>query len=269
LKNLRATSVAAFLLLILPLMALSPIAYALENPGEALQEVGLSTVTGNSIDPAIVLQNSTGDFVTMGQLLESGKTTVLAPVYYGCPRLCGLMLAGLRDLLNDVDLKLGEDYQVLTVSFDSSESHELAKAAEEKFRLEHVREGADLSGLQFFVGDEKNVTALMQQIGFNYIEDGDDFAHTAAIMILTAQGEISQYFTGINFPPRDVRFALIEASQGKIGSALDRVFLYCFRFDPTKGKYTIAAMNFMRMGGALTLVLLGGLIIVYSRRRRA
>jgi len=262
LQKARAVSLVVALILLV-----SQVAYGLENPGEELQEVGLSTETGDLIDLNITLQDATGSKVTLEQLMKSGTPTLLAPVYYGCPRLCGLMLAGLRDLLNNIDLKLGEDYQVLTISFDSTESYELAHAAQEKFRSEHTRSGSDLSGLKFFVGDEKNITALMQQIGFNYLEDKGEFAHTAAIMILTAQGEISQYFTGINFSQRDVRLALVEASEGKIGSALDRVLLYCYRFDPTKGRYTLAAMTFMRVGGVLSLLLLGGLVFVYSRKR--
>ena len=124
------------------------------------------------------------------------------------------------------------------------------------------------SGWHFLVGEPENVNKLMNQIGFHYIEDKGEFAHSAAIMLLTHDGEISQYFTGIDFRPFDVKLALVEASKGKVGSIIDHVLLFCFRFDPTKGRYTWAAFNIMRLGGILTFLCLGALIFRLWRRER-
>jgi len=249
------------------LICVSPL-LAIEKPGEDLKEVGLLTNPGDQIDPELSFQDSFGNEVTLNDYLGSGHPLIVVPSFYNCPRLCGLVLNGLTELLNKLDLEMGQDYQVVVVSFDSTETPEHATKIREKYLSMFNGKGDPATGWHYLVGNEDSVSQLMGQLGFKYVPDGDDFAHAAAIMLLTPEGKISQYFTGISFPDWDVRLALVEASKGAIGSALDQVMLFCFRFDPTKGRYTWFAMNVMRAGGSLTLLLLGGLMFILWRRER-
>lgn len=268
-----------------------PPALALENPEQLQENVGLVQNHGRSVDFNLPFRGSDGVERPLREFVASGKPILLVPVYYHCPRLCGLLLSGTIDLLRKLELRLGDDYQVLTVSFDPEDTPETAgqRAAEQyeklaaagstataqraagsasdsapgytepmtSYRTEHWR---------FLVGSAPNITTLMESIGFKYQRDKGEFAHTAAIIVLTPQGEISQYFTGIEFPAWDVKLALIEASKGKIGSFMDHVLLFCFRFDPTKGKYTWAAYNFMKAGGLLTIMGLAAVVYVSGRK---
>ncbi len=242
---------------------------ALEDPSKALNDIGVTPVLGAQVDPELLFTDGSETQQSLKQLLSTGVPTILVPVYFKCPRLCGLLLTGVTTLLNALELDLGNEYQVLTISFDSSETSQLAQETQQKYRERLSRPEPAKQFWRFFVGDSDNINQLMQQIGFKFSPDGQDFAHTAAIIILTPEGKISQYFTGIEFSAWDVRMALIEAAHGQIGSALDHIFLFCFRFDPTKGKYTLAAFNMMKLGGALTLLFLIALISRLLLRERA
>lgn len=265
--------VANYLHLTLIVLALSFLSVptgllALEKPGDELKEVGVSTELGTRVDLDLQFTNSEGNLVKLGSLFTKNRPAVIVPVYYSCPRLCGLVLKGVTKLLNAVPLELGEDYQVITVSFDTSETPKIANKRAKEYISQLDSKQNSAAGWHFLVGDDANVSALMKQIGFNYRPDGGEFAHTAAIMLLTPNGEVSQYFTGISFPASDVRLALIDASRGNIGTAFDHLLLYCFRFDPTKGKYTWAVVNLMRVVGALSILLLGGLVVSLRWRER-
>ncbi|MCB0311503.1 MAG: SCO family protein [Bdellovibrionales bacterium] len=241
---------------------------AIEKPGEELVATKLTTVLGNKVDLGLQFTTSAGEKVKLSELLTDRKPLVIVPVYYKCPRLCGLLLDGVTRALPELSLVLGKEYQVLTISFDSSETSDLAAKRAEHYRGRLPEEIGDKEGWRFLVGDEANVSALMKQIGFNYERDKDDFVHTAVLMVLTPHGEISQYFTGIDFPAWDLRMALVDAAKGSIGNMLDHVYLFCFRFDPTKGKYTWAAFNIMRLGGVLTLSFLGILVFKLLRKEQ-
>lgn len=246
---------------------LSP-ALALEKPGEQLEEVGLDTELGAQVDLSLTFTDSTGKEAQLRDFTQNRRPIVIVPVYFSCPRLCGLLLAGVRDLLNEVDLELGKDYSILAVSFNEDDTPKKATARKVQYTKSFTGKGDPETGWSFLVGNDEQIDQLMNQIGFNYKPDGKEFAHTAAMILLTPNGQISQYFTGIDFSPWDTKLALVEASQGSIGSAIDHALLYCFRFDPTKGKYTWAAFGIMRAGGILTLVLLTGLIFMLRRRER-
>ncbi len=235
-------------------------ASALEDPKADLQEVGVFTELGRKVDTSLIFSDSLGNKIPLSQVFSSGKPVILIPAYYRCPRLCGLILGGVQKLLNKLTLNLGHDFQVVTVSFDPEEGVKDAAEKASEYRKVLPDRGVP-EAWSFLVGDENNIRPLMDQIGFRYKKDGSEFAHSAAIMILTPDGEISQYFTGIDFSPFDVKLSLIEASKGKIGSPLDHVFMFCFRFDETKGRYTWAVFNLMRLGAIATLVFLVVLIV--------
>lgn len=234
-----------------------------------MQEVGLTTKLGAKIDPTLVFRAQGGEVVRLGDVLAQGLPVVLVPAYYNCPRLCGFVLEGVTTLLNQLTLTLGADYRVLTVSFDPKDNPEVATKRAATYIQQFKRPDLVPSNWQFLSGDAPNITPLMNQIGFHYKPDHDQFAHGAAIMILTPQGEISQYFTGVQYSPFDVRLALVEASKGKIGSPFDHIMLFCFRFDETKGRYTWAAYNLVRAGGLVTFLLLSGLLVGFWRKERA
>lgn len=242
---------------------------ALERPEEELKKASISTQLGAQVDLDREFRDEAGNPITLRQAARDGRPFIIVPAYYHCPRLCGLILKGVKELLPQLGLKLGEDYRVLTISFDPEDTPKNAssRAAENRSGLESV--GNPELGWRFLIGEQKNIEAVMGQLGFHYLPDNDEFAHSAAIMILTPEGQISQYFTGISFPPLDVKLALVEAGRGSIGSAIDHFLLFCFQFDSTKGRYTWAAFNLVRAGSALVFLFLAGLIFVMLRKERS
>jgi protein SCO1/2 len=241
---------------------------ALEHPGTELEEVGVMPILGHKVDLDLPFTTSDGVATTLRALSKPGRPFILVPAYYHCPRLCGLVLSGVVELIDSIKLHLGSDFEVITYSFDSSEDVVLATKNATKFK-KLLTKPISAESWPFLIGSEQSVKALSDQIGFHFKRDGAEFAHTSAIILLTPEGEISQYFTGISYPAWDVKLALVEASKGNIGSTMDHILLYCFRFDPTKGKYTWAVFGLLKVGGALTILLLGGLIIKLLRAERA
>ena len=257
-------------LLTISLILVSTAAYGLEKPGEELKEVGLTTERGRKITRELTFVDAHGRKAPLSSFLLKHKPNIIIPAYYDCPRLCGLLLEGVRGLIDqDLGLKLGKDYNIVTVSFDPSDTSEQALREHQRFT-----EGWSEKKLgnpkkwHFLTGKEGQINDLMMELGFHYQEDKGEFAHTAAIFALTPQGEISQYFADVRFSAKDVRLALVEAGRGSIGNIIDQALLFCFRFDPTKGKYTWAAFNMMRAGGGLTLCFLLGLFFWLRKKER-
>jgi protein SCO1/2 len=243
---------------------------AIEKPGEVIdKDIGVFTELGTKVDLSRQFTNANGERRPLREFAQPGKPILIAPVYYKCPRLCGLLLDGVYALLNEIPLKLSSDFSVLVVGFDPSEKPQDALEVMTKFNARLVGDAARHSNaIQYLVGGPEEVTGLMRELGFKFMKDGADFAHSAAVMILTPTGEISQYFTGIMFSPWDVRLSLVEASKGGIGTAVDHLLLYCFRFDPLQGKYTWAVVGLLRVGGALTLIGLGLVYYFFARKKR-
>lgn len=262
--------VGASLVMLLACSLAPRVLFAVDRPEEVLDsKVGIFTQLSGKVDLSRQFTDVDGATKTLKEFAVPGKPIIIAPVYYKCPRLCGLLLDGVYTLLNDIPLALSQDYSLLVVGFDPTETPQDARKVMDKFNSRLIGQAtADRSGVRFLVGSDQNVTALMQELGFRYMRDGQDFAHSAALMILTPSGEISQYFTGIEFPAWDVRLSLIEASKGEIGSAIDHLLLYCFRFDPLQGRYTWAVVGLLRVGGVLTLLVLAAVIFTAARKRK-
>jgi protein SCO1/2 len=186
------------------------------------------------------------------------RPVILVLAYYRCPMLCTQVLNGLVKSMRDIDLELGTQYRVLTVSFDPREGPELAAQKKATYSASYARAGA-ADGWHFLTGAPDEIAKLASVVGFRYVYDSehDQFAHGSAIMILTPQGHISHYFMGIDFPSRDVRLALVEASQRRIGSSVDRLLLLCYHFDPLTGRYSASAISFVRIVSAAMLLLVG------------
>jgi protein SCO1/2 len=252
---------------ILSLLISFNISLAIEKPDEELKDVGLNTKLGTQVDLNLVFTTSDGQEKPLKEIIAGNKPILLTPVYYDCPRLCGLLLTGATTLFNQLNLKMGDDYEVLTVSFNPDETSELAKKRESEYKMKLNRPDSNPAGWHFLTGKKENISVLMQQIGFKYAKDGNEYAHTAAIIVLTAKGEISQYFTGIEFSPWDSKLSIIEASQGKMGSVIDHILLFCFRYDHLQGKYTWAVFNLVRVVGASSIVVLLAVVFWASRRK--
>jgi protein SCO1/2 len=213
---------------------------------------------------------------------EHGRTTKLAdyfgnkPVililaYYRCPMLCTEVLNGLVRALLDIPFSIGNEFDVVTVSFDARENAMpgLAAAKKKTYVERYGRAGA-AEGWHFLTGEEDAIRRLTDAVGFRftYDPDKDQFAHASGIMVLTPQGRISRYFYDISYSPRDLRLGLVEAAANRIGSPVDQVLLFCFHYDPAEGRYGAAVMNFVRLGGVVTMFALGALLTVLWRQER-
>lgn len=248
------------------LIVLPKSAFSITDPGSMSEGVLVSQNLGAQVDLNLPFVDAERGLTTLQELVVADKPTIIVPVYYNCPRMCGLILSGIIDFLNATDLKLGTDFSLLTISFNPDETQKdaIEKKGEYLARLKDPEAGK--MGWHFTVGSAETIKILMDQLGFRYLKDGADYAHTGMLSILTPTAKVSQYFFGIEFPAWDVRLALIEASGGAIGSIVDQVLLFCFRFDHIQGQYTWAVFSLLRVLGTVTIILVGGLLYVLWRR---
>ena len=254
-----------YLTALIPLQA----SFAVEDPASGLAKVGVQAQLGSKLDLSLKFTDERGQTRTLREFFIPQRPIIIAPVYYGCPRLCGLLFNGVTELINKQTLNLGSDYSVLAVSFDPKDKVSNALAHAEKFRGQLTKAGINPEKWHFLIGEQSSIDGVMKSIGFNYEADGADYSHTAAIFFITPNGELSQFLAGISFDPEVVRRSLVEASQGAIGSVIDQVFLFCFRYDHLQGKYVWAAFGIMRLGGLLTLLFLALLIYRLWRKDRS
>jgi protein SCO1/2 len=197
------------------------------------------------------------------------KPIILNLVYLRCPMLCNMTMDGLLRSLRTLPLDVGKDFTVLTVSFDPREGPELASQAKKTALNQYDRPGAD-RGWRFLTGKQENLRELTDSVGFRYAYDSvrQQYAHAAVLVVLTPEGKVSRYLTGVEFPARDVRLSLVEASDHKIGTVLDRAILLCFHYDPTTGKYGLAILRVIRILGVATVLGLGATVAAFLRRER-
>jgi protein SCO1/2 len=234
-----------------------------------LQNVGIEQHLDAQVSPDLTFVDETGKSVKLGDYLGR-KPLILNLVYYNCTMLCGEALAGLSSAMRLVKFDVGNEFDVITVSFDPRETPAMAAAKKADYVKRYGRPNA-AAGWHFLTGQAQSIDALTKTVGFQYQYDekSNQYAHATAIMLLTPQGRISRYFYGVDFPPKDLRMGLVEASQGKIGNAVDVVLLYCYHYDPQTGKYGAMVANSLRLGAAVTILLLGGLFFVLWRLDRS
>lgn len=243
-----------------------------ETPTQ-LTDVGVDARIGNTVPLDLELRDAAGKRLRLGELVRE-KPVVLVPAYYTCPMLCSMVTGGVVKALRVVDFEPGRDYEVVVFSFDPADGPAEARSKREETRRDIGPAAAgsgDIRGWHFLTGDEETIRALTDAIGFRYRWDPEQrqFAHTAAIMLLTPSGRVSRYFYGIEYAPRSLRLGLVESADEKLGSVVDQVLLYCFQYDPSSGKYSAAVLNLVRAGGLLTLTALGLFMFVTWRRGRA
>jgi protein SCO1/2 len=241
---------------------------------EDLEGVGITEHLDEQIPLDLEFKNSDGRTVRLGEFFDQDRPVLLSLIYYRCPMLCTLVLNGMVDALKESDLVPGTDFDLLTVSFDPVETPTLARLKKQTYLQEYGVPEAGTSW-HFLVGDQDAVSVLTEAVGFRYRwnDERKEFAHQAAIYVLTPDGKISRYLYGIMFEPKTLRLSLIEAGRGQIGSPLDQIILYCFHYDANSGKYSLAAMNIMRVAGILTVLVLGSTLSVQwlrgSRRKKS
>jgi len=232
-----------------------------------LKRVDVKQKLDQQIPLDLEFRDETGAAVQLSTYFDK-KPVILAMVYYECPMLCTLVLNGLVKSLRAVPFRSGKDFDVVIVSIDPGETPQLA-AQKKKSLLETYHNGSP-DGWHFLTGKEPQIKRLADTIGFGYAYDAkrDEYAHAAFITVVTPAGRLSRYFFGIEYSSKDVRLALVEASEGRIGSLVDQLLLLCYHYDPSNGQYTVMTLNLMRAGGAITLVVLAGWILNRLRKER-
>lgn len=206
--------------------------------------------------------------VRLGQYFQ-GKPVILAMVYYECPMLCNMTLNGLLRSLNGISLNASDDFQLVAVSINPRESSQIAMAKKETYLEKYPRLHA-MNGWHFLTGKQENIKALADVVGFRYSYDpiAKQYAHAAGIMVVTPEGKISKYFYGIEFDKRDLRLGLVEASNHKIGTAVDQILLYCYHYDPATGKYGFMVQRLLQVLGSATFAALFAFVFINLRRDR-
>jgi protein SCO1 len=231
-----------------------------------LKEVGIDQKLNQSIPLDLLFRDEHGKPVQLGQYFGR-KPIILSLVYYNCPMLCTQVLNGLESSLKLIPMDIGKQFNMVTVSIDPTERPVLAEAKQALYTGLYGRPGA-AEGWHFLTGDEQQIRQLAKALGFRYAFDPDSkqFAHASAIMVLTPEGKISRYFYGIQFPSRDLRLGLVEASEGKIGTPVDQVLLFCYHYDPSTGKYGLLISRLIQLAGAVTVLAIASLILVLYKK---
>lgn len=231
-------------------------------------DVGIDQMLGSQVPPDLVFRDETGKDVTLGGYFGD-KPVILSLVYYQCPMLCTEVLNGMVSSFKGLNLTAGEDFTVLSVSINPRETPELAAQKKEIYLASYGRESA-YNGWHFLTGDEASIERLAQAVGFHYLYDkqSDQYAHATGIMVLTPGGRLSHYFYGVEYSSRDVKFAMMDASDNKVGSVVDKLLLLCYHYDPGTGKYGVVIANIFRAAGAATILVVGGFIFLMVRRER-
>jgi protein SCO1 len=257
------------ILLVISVFLVADLAYGQLNREKPaiLDGVGVEEKLGEKIPMDLTFATSDGDSVTIAELMEDGKPVLLNPLYYNCPTLCGLILDAVFNVVQDLAWNPGEDYTIISYSIDPEETAELAAKNKAEVMADLNRPGAD-EGWHFLTGDEQAITQLSEAVGFNYKYDerSGEYIYLASIMLISPEGTITRYLYGLNMREFDLRNALYEAADGRIGSTLERAVLFCFTYDPSSLSYVPFAVNIMKLGGLATMLILGIFLTILWRR---
>lgn len=265
-----------YILGILVLLASSFVLQAQMAPGNAgpaastippaLQNVGFEPALNGQMPLDLHFHDETGRDVQLREFFGQ-KPVVLAFVYYTCPMLCDQVQMGVAGALRMLSFNPGRDYEVVFISFDPHDTPEAA-AEKKKAAVQRFHRPETVSGWHFLTGSEESIAAVTRAANFRFRYDAKSklFAHASGVMILTADGRISRYFYGVEYPSRDVRLGLVDASAGKIGSPIDHVLLYCFHYDPSSARYSASILRIIRLAGILTIFTIAGGIWIFRRR---
>ena len=234
------------------------------NPPSILRDVGIDQKLNDQIPFDLMFRDESGAAVHLGEYFRQ-KPVILVLAYYDCPMLCTLVLNGLLDSLKQMNFNVGQQFEVVTVSFDPAEKPSLAAAKKAVYVSIYNRPGV-AAGWHFLTGDEPSIHELTKAVGFHYNYDPQtrQYIHATGIMVLTPDGRLARYFYGVRYPAGNLRLGLVEASQRKIGSPVDQVLLYCSQYDPATGKYSVVISHILKLAALVTILSLGALILAMS-----
>jgi protein SCO1/2 len=237
-------------------------------PLAALKDVRIDQKLDETVPLDLSFVDESGKDVMLQQYFGA-RPVVVALVYYECPMLCTQVLNGVFSSMEPLRLDAGRDFDLVVVSFDPGETPAMARAKKASY-LKHYQRPTAEGGIHFLTGRQTSIDRLADAVGFRYVYDEsiDQYAHPAAVTVLTPKGQVSKYLYGVEFAPNDFRFAVVSAGEGQIGTLVDQALLYCFHYDPATGKYSVAIMTYVRLAGVLTLVGLGAFLFVHLRRER-
>lgn len=238
---------------------------------EALKTVGIEQKLGVQLPLGTELKDEDGKAVTLANYFNTGRPVILTFVYYECPMLCNQVLNGLTGSLKGMNFDVGKDFDVVAISFDARENEipSLAKNKRANYIERYGRPDSE-KGWHFLTGTQAAIDAVTSAAGFSYKwdEKSGQFAHAAGVMVVTPDGKLSRYLYGIDYSPKDLKFAVMESADNKVGNAAEQLLLYCYHYDPATGKYGLAILRVMRAGGVATLAAMGLMAFVFWRRNK-
>jgi len=236
------------------------------NVPPQFKDVTFAQRLGQKLPLDVQFKDESGRSVALGEYFGQ-RPVVIAFVYYQCPMLCTQVMNGISSALKVLPYTPGKEFDVVLISFDQRDTPEAANA-KKRAHLDHWAARDTSNGWHFLTGDEASIRQVTSAAGFTYQWDAEtqQFAHVSGLLVATSDGTLSRYFYGVEFSPKDLRLALVDSGKGKVGSVVDELLLYCYQYDPTHGKYGAAFMNIMRLGGVLTMIFIGGFILLMRRR---
>ncbi len=248
-------SIGLFLFLSICLFSSNTIAQRTEDKPQQLEIIDVDEHLGSTIQIDLTFTDDNGEIVSLKKYFSNGRPVILILGYYNCPMLCNLVFNGLSNAINGIKLEAGTDYQIVTVSIDPTEKHEVASAKKINY-LSNLQNEFPEDSWVFLTDSHGNTKQLADAIGFQYYYDNntEQYAHPAVITLISSSGIISRYLYGIEFKPNDLTLSLKEASEGKIVSTIDRIILYCYQYDPESGGYVVLASNIMKLGGLAVVI---------------
>ncbi len=234
---------------------------------KALEAAEITQKVGAQLPLDLTFVDDRGRSIALRDYFDGKRPVILTLNYYGCPMLCGVQINGLLDALRQMEWTAGEQFQILTVSFDPLEGPDLAAAKKQSYLQEYGRNAA-ARGWHFMTGKVEAIRALTSAVGFGYrwSEESDQWLHAAALILCTPDGKVSRYLAGVAYDPRTLRLSLVEASAGKVGSIIDDLFLTCYQYDPASGSYVPMARRMMTIGGLMTVVIVGLVLLSFWRQ---
>lgn len=243
-----------------------PAADPTPNP-TVLDSVGIDQKIGDVVPLGLTFQDESGQDVQLSSFFQDNKPVILVPAYYECPMLCTQVLNGLLMGLRPLSLTAGVDFTIVTFSIDPGEGADLALAKQKAYVEQYKRDGGQW---RFLTGDDQGIKKLTDAIGFRFAHDpeSDEYIHASGIMVITPKGKLARYLFGVEFAPRDLKLALLEASEEKLGTPIDTVFLYCFQYNPLTGKYSFAIYRLVRIAGLVTILGLIVMFFVFARKNK-
>jgi protein SCO1/2 len=240
-----------------------------EAAPKRLKGVDVVEHLGERVPENLAFADQDGKPVTLGELLHGGVPVILTFNYSSCPMLCSLQLNGFVEGLKKLDFALGKEFRIVTVLLDPKETNETAHRFRSRYLSQYGRPGTE-AGWTFLTGSDQNIHALAHAVGFayNYNEARQEYIHPAAITLLSPDGKIARYLYGLEYQEKTLRLGLVEASEGRVGSSIDKLILFCFHYDATEGRYSPIATRIMQVGGAISVIVLAGLLTILTRREK-